>query len=55
MENPNIRRAVVKSDLNRKPELEKIAAYLPHNYSVEWVGDELIISGHDDHGWTLDG
>ena len=51
----NTRRAIVKSDMSRKPVLETIAAYLPSNYSVEWVGDELIISGIDRAGWTLDG
>ncbi len=43
---------------------EKVAAYLPGNYRVEGTvtltepwGDEyqaVVVSGTDDHGWTLD-
>ncbi len=49
------RKAVVKSDRGKTPEIEKIAAYLPTNYRVEEIDGELVISGTDDHGWTLDG
>ncbi len=50
-----VRKAIVTSDLGKKPKIETVAAYLPSNYSVSWVENELVISGVDDHGWTLDG
>jgi hypothetical protein len=46
---------------------EKVAAYLPRNYTVEGVAIDhpfqndqsytetvIVIGGRDDHGWTLD-
>jgi len=45
---------------------EKVAAYLPRNYTVEGVAQDhpfkddyaetvVVVGGRDDHGWTLDG
>ncbi len=50
-----VRTAIVKSDMGSEPSVEKIAAYLPANYTATKVGKHVIIMGKDDHGWTLDG
>lgn len=50
-----MRYAIVKSDMGKKPNLEIVKRYLPANYRAEKRGDEVLISGTDDHGWTLDG
>lgn len=39
--------------------IERVAAYLPTNYGVIWVGEFendtiVVIEGKDYHGWTLD-
>jgi len=35
--------------------LDAVSAYLPHCYVARVEGDDLLIEGVDDHGWTLDG
>jgi len=35
-------------------ELERIEALLPSNYTVDQIGDDWIITGEDNAGWTLD-
>lgn len=47
-----VRTAVVKGN---GATAERVAAYLPSNYEVVGGNDEgVIISGHDNAGWTLD-
>ena len=38
-------------------ELERVRAYMPSNYGAYWSFAEnaIVISGHDNAGWTLDG
>lgn len=37
------------------PTAEVVAKYLPSNYRVSEVSDDkIVITGEDDHGWTLD-
>ena len=38
------------------PDARKVAAYLPDNYAVVgYVNErEVLVSGEDSHGWTLD-
>lgn len=37
--------------------LDVVRDYLPANYTADQseTGSDIIITGHDDHGWTLDG
>ncbi len=52
-----VREAIVLGENN----IERIAAFLPSDYSVEVrpelhdEGDKIVIFGHDNAGWTLDG
>ncbi len=48
-----LRRAKVMGGLNVN--LATVCAYLPSNYVAMRLGDDIIIEGKDDHGWTLDG
>lgn len=53
-----VRRALTwPSDRPRQPELHTVQAYLPSNYSASYSFDNetIIIVGHDNAGWTLDG
>ena len=36
-------------------DLEIVREYLPSNYTATSTEDGILISGHDSHGWTLDG
>lgn len=36
-------------------DLRSVRAYLPSNYTATEIEDRILISGRDDHGWTLDG
>lgn len=53
--------AVRASDDNRPPSdvVASVAAYLPHNYRAEHMtsdeeGAYVLVTGTDDHGWTMD-
>jgi hypothetical protein len=37
--------------------LDTVKDYLPSNYTASWdsLREGVVISGIDDHGWTLDG
>ena len=35
--------------------IETVRNYLPRNYTATLEGKDIVISGEDDHGWTLDG
>jgi hypothetical protein len=35
--------------------LDLVRCYLPSNYTANQVGDEIVITGTDVAGWTLDG
>lgn len=35
-------------------DLEKVRAYLPSNYTADLSGGRVIITGHDDAGWTME-
>ena len=54
-----LRSAIVHVPDGESPEAvcEQVADYLPSNYSVMVLrpDDEVIISGYDEAGWTLDG
>jgi hypothetical protein len=48
--------------VGRRAEPDTIARYLPSNYAVIWTGTydagfgvepAVVLSGSDDHGWTL--
>ena len=48
-----LREAIVLSD---RPDLKEVKAYMPVNYEAWEIRPGLImISGHDNAGWTLDG
>jgi hypothetical protein len=39
-----------------RPTADEVRPYLPANYRIRYHDDEkIIITGADDHGWTLDG
>lgn len=40
---------------NTADQLATIARYLPSNYTAKIVGDDVLITGEDSAGWTLDG
>jgi hypothetical protein len=44
-----------KYALVRKGRLEEVQAYLPSNYKARDCGEgEILISGRDSHGWTME-
>lgn len=49
----SVRTAIVKgSDVT----IDRVTPFLPTNYEVVGGSDEgVIVSGHDNAGWTLDG
>lgn len=46
------RQAVVRG---RAEQVDIIARYMPTNYTATVIGDDVMISGEDNAGWTLDG
>jgi hypothetical protein len=48
----NVRWAIVRRHANK---VEAIVRYMPSNYTVRVQGDDVLISGIDNAGWTLDG
>ena len=46
---------IAKVTLRGRDTAETVAAYLPQNYRVLGMdGDDVLIGGTDNHGWTLD-
>ena len=46
---------IAKVELRGRDTVETVAAYLPQNYRVLGMdGDDVLIGGTDNHGWTLD-
>lgn len=48
-----MRQAIVTGGLNVT--LELVQQYLPSNYSAERISGDIVITGEDNHGWTLEG
>lgn len=46
------RKAIMVGQADR---IETIQHYMPSNYAAEAVGDDVVITGQDSAGWTLDG
>ena len=44
--------AVVRGQADK---VETIRRYLPGNYTAQAVGDDVVIVGYDDAGWTMHG
>ena len=51
----NERRAIVRDDSLERTMLPRVQAYLPRNYEAFPHTEGILIVGHDDAGWTLDG
>lgn len=52
------RKAIVKCEGGRAIDrvLSTVKDYLPRNYHARMLSvDEIVIEGHDSHGWTMDG
>ena len=50
------RDAVIQRSASGRPDAAEVAKYLPYNYEVVGETDtEILITGEDDAGWSLDG
>lgn len=46
---------IAKVQIRGRDTAETVAAYMPGNYRVIGMdGDDVLIGGTDNHGWTLD-
>lgn len=46
---------IAKVQIRGRDTAETVAAYMPFNYRVIGMdGDDVLIGGTDNHGWTLD-
>lgn len=48
-------RTAVINSAKRGDSIDTIRRYLPSNYTADLVGETILITGQDSHGWTMDG
>jgi len=48
-----MKKAIVTGGL--RADIETVRAYLPSNFTAEETEHGIVITGEDDHGWTMAG